>query len=582
MERHNIPGGCATSFVRGNFEFEVALHQLSGLGTEDKPFVMRKFFDKLGVLDKVEFIQEHALYRLVVPGELDVTLPASWSGIRRLLQGMYPAESEAIERFMLVCEKVTLESFMTLPQASRGNSEAMLRSLCPYYVQYGFRPAREVLDEFFADPKLKNILATYWLYLGVPPSMLPFADLATMLYAYAVFKPWHIKGGSQAMSNALVGSFLEAGGEVRFNCAVEKIHTEDGRICGVTLEGGERVGCDAVVSNASPLITFNEAARPAATAVEGPAGLQVAAHGHLGLRDLPRPGLHAAGAGGDHRLQLHLRDPRRGADPRAHGQPGAAAGRHAHLLQPGGPERRPEGKSQVVLVCLQYGDVWKSVKPEDYAQTKYAFAELIAVIEKVYPKVRQYIEEVEVATPLTMMRYLNTPGGAIYGFQQSAQDSALLRAPGRGAGPVHGRRLDLHGRFPAHLHGRRIHRPRRTQAPEGEERWPMPEHNPLNAIAGYAEAFAAKLALEEGGSDFQEVRGEVGSTVVQLHPSAWRWRWPRSSTRPRAPAPCAWWRPTASRCRRSGGAVRQPVRRDRRRARPGPTPCPPRRCSCTT
>ena len=46
----------------------------------------------------------------------------------------------------------------------------------------------------------------------------------------------------------------------------------------------------------------------------------------------------------------------------------------------------------------------------------------------------------------------------------------------------------------------------------------MPEHNPLNAIAGYAEAFAAKLALEEGGSDFQEVRGEVGSTVVQLHP----------------------------------------------------------------
>jgi len=41
--------------------------------------------------------------------------------------------------------------------------------------------------------------------------------------------------------------------------------------------------------------------------------------------------------------------------------------------------------------------------------------------------VRQYIEEVEVATPLTMMRYLNTPGGAIYGFQQSAQDSSLLR-----------------------------------------------------------------------------------------------------------------------------------------------------------
>ena len=27
LEKHNIPGGCATSFVRGQFEFEVALHQ---------------------------------------------------------------------------------------------------------------------------------------------------------------------------------------------------------------------------------------------------------------------------------------------------------------------------------------------------------------------------------------------------------------------------------------------------------------------------------------------------------------------------------------------------------------------------
>ena len=27
LERHNIPGGCATSFCRGRFEFEAALHQ---------------------------------------------------------------------------------------------------------------------------------------------------------------------------------------------------------------------------------------------------------------------------------------------------------------------------------------------------------------------------------------------------------------------------------------------------------------------------------------------------------------------------------------------------------------------------
>ena len=28
LEKHNLPGGCATSFRRGRFEFESALHEL--------------------------------------------------------------------------------------------------------------------------------------------------------------------------------------------------------------------------------------------------------------------------------------------------------------------------------------------------------------------------------------------------------------------------------------------------------------------------------------------------------------------------------------------------------------------------
>ena len=65
VEKHNIPGGCATSFVRGDFEFEVALHQLSGLGTEDKPFIMRQIFNELGVMDKVQLARYYFTCKLV-------------------------------------------------------------------------------------------------------------------------------------------------------------------------------------------------------------------------------------------------------------------------------------------------------------------------------------------------------------------------------------------------------------------------------------------------------------------------------------------------------------------------------------
>lgn len=428
LERHNIPGGCATSFVRGDFEFEVALHQLSGLGTEDKPFIMREIFKKLGVLDKVEFIQEHSLYRLAVPGEIDVILPASWTGLRRTLCELFPAEKDGIERFLLLCERISMENFMMLPQARRSGSEDVLKAMCPHYVAYGFKSAKEVVDEHFQDPRLKAVISAYWLYLGVPPDGIPFPDLAVMIYAYAAFKPWHIKGGSQAMSNALVSSFLEAGGDVRFNCSAEKVLTKDGKVSGVVLESGETVSCHAVVSNASPLITFNE------------------------LLDLEQPPLEIQQDFKSRRMGTSAFVIYMGLDctPEELGVTTASSfiyetldenalhDRMEVLEAPLGGmltcynfedrDAAPPGKSQVVLVCLQYGDVWNDVPPEKYAQTKYEFAErLIAVIEKVYPKIRDYIEEIEVATPLTMMRYLNTPGGAIYGFKQSTEDSALLR-----------------------------------------------------------------------------------------------------------------------------------------------------------
>ena len=33
LEKHNLPGGCATSFRRGEYEFEATLHELCQMGT---------------------------------------------------------------------------------------------------------------------------------------------------------------------------------------------------------------------------------------------------------------------------------------------------------------------------------------------------------------------------------------------------------------------------------------------------------------------------------------------------------------------------------------------------------------------
>ena len=46
--------------------------------------------------------------------------------------------------------------------------------------------------------------------------------------------------------------------------------------------------------------------------------------------------------------------------------------------------------------------------------------------EQVFPDLRNHIEEMEIATPITHMRYLGTPRGAIYGFEKHIKDSPVF------------------------------------------------------------------------------------------------------------------------------------------------------------
>ena len=61
IEKHNLPGGCATSFVRGNYEFEATLHELCQMGTgegEGKRGAVRKLLEDDYGLD-VEWCPVH-------------------------------------------------------------------------------------------------------------------------------------------------------------------------------------------------------------------------------------------------------------------------------------------------------------------------------------------------------------------------------------------------------------------------------------------------------------------------------------------------------------------------------------------
>jgi phytoene dehydrogenase-like protein/ferredoxin-NADP reductase len=427
LERHNVPGGCASSFCRGRFEFETALHQLSGLGTREHPLEVYDLLQRLGVADRLEFVYEPDLYRVVVPDHLDLTLPASRADIIETLATKYPEDARGLERFIELVHEIVVQWIDFVYRGGDQGGKGPVSKTHPVLARYALRSLRDVLDELFVNQSVKTVLSPYWTYIGQTPANVAFVEFARRLENYLNAGPAHIKGGSQALSNAILEKFLQAGGEVRFNCGADKILTENGRVRGVRTEEGDTVSCRVVVSNASIPTTYGQLVdvdppeavrRDLASRSIGVSVFNV----YLGLNASPQElGITTSTsfclAGFDHDLLGPRRDEM--------GEPRAAAFTCYSLED---RSFSPPGTSHVSLLDLHYSEPWARLSPTEYSEAKFRYADkLIDFAERTFPGLRGAIEEADPATPLTLMRYLGHPGGSIYGFDQTPSGSDLFR-----------------------------------------------------------------------------------------------------------------------------------------------------------
>jgi len=433
FEKHNIPGGYATSFVRGRYEFEVALHELSGIGLPDQPGALLRYLQYLGVADKVEFVHIPHFYRSVFP-DVDLRLPVGRENYTQVLCEAFPREAAGIRRFVgrLFDLDREMRYFYKLSSGKRPPVGELLKA--PLNVRnmlrYALATWEQVLGRDVGDHRARAVLSQIWGYFGLPPSQISYLYFATAMASYIGSGATHIKGRSQSLSNAFVQTFEKLGGEMRFNCAVEKISTHQGRVTGVVTEQGDSIEAANVVSNADPITTCREMIgadkvpqkfwRRLGASQVGASSFNV----YLGVAAPPQQlGLtdHEVFINTDYDIDRHYQ-------------------RMKNLVAPGGvamtcynsvlPDISPAGTSMLVLTALMYGQPWLHVAPQEYVDVKNRIADsIINLAEKVYPGLRQAAEVVEVATPITNMRYAGQFGGSIYGSDQPPGDTTVFRLP---------------------------------------------------------------------------------------------------------------------------------------------------------
>ena len=412
IEQHNRPGGCATTFKRGDFTLEVGLHEMDGPAPGD---MKTKIFNDLGVFNNVGFIPVPEFYRFI-NDRYQVTIPHDPVIAAEGLSALFPDESSGIKAYF---------DQILNPKKKSGDPRNTDIS------------TGEFLDSIINNDDLKLILLGNLGYFHDDPYSLSLAYYTIAQGSYYSGGASFIRGGSQMLSDYLAGYIRSHGGEVLLNHIVTEITMQDDKVTGVSYRQKNvmqklEAGADEIIANnAIPAVAdilpdfWGKSLHDEINDMKTGASLLTVYFGFSKpLRELGHQFYSTFIYDSSVKSPKDiLRNNREDFAKRSYtfvdyGQIDSGLA--------------PRGKSVGAICCIDYLDDWERLDRKDYDSKKREVAEVFCSrLEKLIPGIGEIIEYREVGTPATVKRYTLNPGGAVYGFAQnpSRKSSDSIKKP---------------------------------------------------------------------------------------------------------------------------------------------------------
>ncbi|MBS7359316.1 MAG: NAD(P)/FAD-dependent oxidoreductase [Oscillospiraceae bacterium] len=435
LERHNSPGGFASSFVRGRFEFDVSLHQLCGFSTHSNDGDVRKIFDYLGISDKINWTSINEAYRLITAcsdgSRIDLTMPMGVENYINAMEMYVPGSKESLIKLFNIAEEIEQATDYFSKSESKINFKNAKHILKNYgnFLRTATYSVNDVLNAIGMPKKAQEIFTAYWIYLGVDCDRLSFTHYISMVYSYLKYGAVVPTLRSYEISMALAGVIEDNGGEIRYNSHVSRIVVKDSKATGVILKSGEKIYSEHIICNCSPTTVYGKMIKSKDVpegALKRTNARTFGARGaclYLGLNRSPEDlGIDSYSYfitdTSDSVKQYNLMKSIETNNAQA-----------TVCLNVANPNCSPRGTTILCMTTLYTDDCWANIEPDQYFMEKDMLAaRLIANFENSTGiTIHNSIEELEVATPATFARYTNTPQGTVYGYYGDDWDGVIPR-----------------------------------------------------------------------------------------------------------------------------------------------------------
>ncbi len=428
LEKHNLPGGLASSYVRNGFEIEATLHEMATIGPKTNRLAVGEFLDQQGV--DIDWLEVPESYHLkVTDTDVDITIHHGLDVIAEEIGKQYPEEKTKVSDFLHMCKRV-VEGFHAASGDTKMSKMAMLRKYPDFVRTMGYS-TKEIFDLWDFSRPVRDILSAYWIYMGNGFSDLPFVNYCLIAIDYFTGGSYVCRGFSHEMSMKMEQKAEENGAQIEFCQEVEKILVRDGHVYGVRTKRGDEIHADYVVSGAYPNRVYNQMIEPASEAPK----LAIKAVNSTKLSMCPvSVMLILKGTPEELGIKDYNLFSTVSLDPDLLFEQGRKVGGWDYLssicLNLANPDCTPEGYTAFSITFLPLADGFLNLKEEDYYQLKEKLArEMIAGYEKQSGNIiHDKIVEIEISTPVTISHYVGAWKGTIYGHAHSMDNHIVARA----------------------------------------------------------------------------------------------------------------------------------------------------------
>ena len=419
LEKNSRIGGGLQTFIRKGELYETGMHVAGGFHNGGS---LDRICRYLGIRDRLDLHTTDMMSSVTYLSEgRTYSIPSGRRAFTDYLISCFPAEKDNIERYVDALFRLSEEERLFYMKSGQNgffeHSEEFMM------------PADRLIARYITDPGLRALVASVNpLYAGVPGHSPAY--LHAMISVLFIESPCRFSNGSSQLADALADVITRGGGRVLPRTEVERIVISDRKVVSVSDTAGREYNADVYISDIHPCalldIIDGKAFTPGYRERLRSIPCTVSAFkvfAKLKPGRVPYTGYPVNVIDG---MENAWNVTRFADDGRPHGiscflAPDADGKWATHLS---------------IMSLMEWNDVsaWADTRtghrtPEYEEWKRERMESMLDMLEKVFPGIRDDIDDCFAASPLTFRDWLGTKEGSIYGYFKDSENLIFSQLP---------------------------------------------------------------------------------------------------------------------------------------------------------